>query len=76
MPFSNLMDSQAERKFQETLRAILTLCKLSDSRSYFLAKRLSQGHATCEWCAIHSQCLRLTINYRGQVWKLRVPVPE
>lgn len=85
MPFANLMDSlicrevqksqEKERKFRELSLAVLILEALDDSRARFLAKRLEQGRATCSWDEAYTDCLRLTVKYRGGVWRIRVPVP-
>jgi hypothetical protein len=53
--------------------AIQTLKDMGDTQSLFLSKKVGRGLATVTWEQIHPQCLRLTIIYRGQVWKIRVP---
>lgn len=85
MPFANLMASlliqeaqraqEKERRFRERELAISILEVIDDYQAQFLIKRINQRRAECTWSEVNSQCLRLTVTYRGREWRIRVPVP-
>ena len=65
---------EQQHEFMCKHKAIEVLHSMDHHVSQFLAKRLGQGRATAIWSPIYTNCLRLTVMYRGREWSLRVPV--
>lgn len=65
-----------QRQFDDRHCAVLLLRSehFGAPLDHHLAKRIAQGRCKVEWAELYAGCMRLTIGYRGNKYRIRTPV--